>query len=99
MLRGMLLTLRKPWCVATTGSLLSSIACSMVSSEAWETLISIPSDSFPSQPHGHAHSGHATSLWHNTNQQTRLPSCEPAAGLNASRVCRAAAKHQDLRRG
>ena len=43
MLRGMLLKLRRPWCVATTGSVLTSIVCSMVSSEACETLITMPS--------------------------------------------------------
>ena len=39
---GILLTLRRPWCVAMTGPSLTSIAWEMVSSEECDTLITMP---------------------------------------------------------
>ena len=43
MVRGMLLKLRRPWWVATSGSVLISMAWLMASSDACETLITMPS--------------------------------------------------------
>ena len=43
MFRGISLTARIPWCVAITGTLLASIAAEIASSEACDTLITIPS--------------------------------------------------------
>jgi hypothetical protein len=41
--RGMSLKRRRPWCVATTGSTLTSRVWAIASSEAWETLMTMPS--------------------------------------------------------
>ena len=43
MLRGMSFRLRSPWWVATIGWVLTSSACASVSSDACETLMTMPS--------------------------------------------------------